>query len=406
MVATINADTTSGVIITSDTSGEIELQADGVTKAKITANGLQDANGASLRGGMYRNLIINGDMQIAQRTTSSTGVTSGESLHTVDRWKVGISNAGTWDITQSTDVPTGQGFGNSLKLDCTTADASLTASDRVRFYQLIEAQNCLGLKNGTSNAEKTTLSFWVKSNKTGTYTVSLYKGDSTARANGLTYTISSADTWEKKTLTFDGDTTGGGIANDNGDGLHVYWYLAVGPNYTSGTFYNGTWGNYVQGDWVSSSQVNLADSTSNYINITGVQLEVGSGASDFEFLPYDVQLARCQRYYEKSYNDGTALGTATTTGAQGAQGAQGQTTTTAVGSYVNFVTQKRTTPTITSYDSAGASGKIDRVAFGAAVNTGNTANIYESGDKGFIGYSASGTAAHSIRMHYTADAEL
>ena len=349
-----------------------------------------------------RNLIINGDMRIAQRGTSFSASTS--ALYCLDRfYYISVAGAGgsVYTITQDTDAPSG--FSNSLKIDVATADTSIAANEGTQIEHRIEAQNLQQLDYGTSDAKSLTLSFWVKSNKTGTYVARILQPDASSRMISQAYTISSANTWEKKTITVSGDTSGV-INDDNGAGLHITWWLTAGTDYQSGSMPTD-WQAYSNGD-TAVGQVNLADSTSNYLNIAGVQLEANTTATDFEHLQYGEQLARCQRYYEKSYNDGTAIGTATTTGAQGAQGAQGETSTTAVASYVNFVTQKRTTPTITSYDSAGASGKIDRVAFGAAANTGNTANIYESGDKGFIGYSASGTAAHSIRMHYTAEAEL
>jgi len=157
----------------------------------------------------------------------------------------------------------------------------------------IEGQNLQHLKFGTSNAESLTVSFWVKSNKTGTYGFRLYEPSNT-RQFPKTYTINSANTWEKKTLTFTGDTTGS-FTNDNSNQLQVEFYLGAGTNYTSGT---------VPSNWESQvtanravGQVNLADSTSNEWYITGVQLEVGTSASDFEFLPFDVNLRRCQRYY-------------------------------------------------------------------------------------------------------------
>ena len=296
MATTINSNTTDGVIITPDTSGEIELQADGVTKAKITANGLQDNNGNSLRGGSFRNLVINGDMQIAQRGTSTTGIT-GTGYYTVDRFSVAISGLGTWTQTQSTDVPTGQGFTNSLKMACTTADASPAVGDYLSIKCGFEGQNLQHLKYGTSSAETMTLTFWVKSNKTGTYNVMGIQDDNSIKLLSLPYTITSADTWEKKTLTIPADVNGN-IDNDNGQGLRLNFYLAAGTNRTSGSN-NTAWGTYVTAN-EAPSQVNLADSTSNYINITGVQLEVGEGASNFEHLPYDVQLQRCQRYYYKT----------------------------------------------------------------------------------------------------------
>ena len=295
MASTINADTTNGVVVTSDTSGEIELQSAGVTKAKVTANGLQDNNGNSLRGGSFRNLLINGDMNIAQRGTSVTGIT-GTDYYTVDRYRLAVNTMGTFTMLQDTDVPTGQGFTTSLKLSCTTADTSPAVGDSINIQHRIEGQNLQHLKFGTSSAESLTLSFWVKSNKTGTYTVWFYQQDDD-RQICPTFTIDSADTWEKKTITVDGDTSGV-IDNNNGDGLRIGFFLGVGSDFTSGTLAS-SWEANVKANRVSSSNVNLADSTSNYINITGVQLEVGEGASDFEFLPYDVQLARCQRYYIK-----------------------------------------------------------------------------------------------------------
>jgi len=181
----------------------------------------------------FRNLIINGDMTVSQRGTTQTGVTSTAYGEWCDRWNFDASSAGTWTLSQSSTVPTGQGFGYSLKYDCTTADASLGASDYVALRALLEAQNLQQLKYGTSNAESLTLSFWVRSNKTGTYIVWFYADDGN-RTISKAYTINSADTWEKKTITIDGDTAGT-INNDNGIGFRVNFFLGAGSNYTSGT---------------------------------------------------------------------------------------------------------------------------------------------------------------------------
>jgi len=332
MASTINADTSNGVIITPDTSGEIELQANGVTKAKVTANGLQDANGNSLRGGMYRNLIINGDMQIAQRGTSVTGV-NGNNIHTVDRWYNIQVNSGVYTHTQDSDVPTGQGFAKSWKIQCTTASSSPASGDLLRVQQTIEAQNLQHLAYGTSSAKTMTFSFWVKSNKTGTYGIWVYQPDS-VRHIGISYTINTANTWEQKTVTIEGDTSGT-INNDNGAGLTIAWYLSAGSDFTSGT-HATSWESVVNANRLPSGQVNFADSTSNYINITGVQLEVGEGASDFEFLPYDVQLQRCQRYYEL-INDSN----------YSSYGVMAGGTSQFFAGYVDYKQIKRATPTIT-----------------------------------------------------------
>ena len=239
----------------------------------------------------FRNLIINGDMSIAQRGTSFSGQTSGAYYN--DRFKTGISNLGTWTISQETDAPTGQGLVKSQKFACTTADASPSAGDFLTYLQAIEGQNLQQIKKGTSSAESLTLSFWVKSNKTGTYISRLYDVDN-QRVISQSYTINSASTWEKKTLTFAGDTSGT-LDNDNGYSFAVEWCLGAGTNYTSGTL-NTSWNSKTDADQFVG-QVNLADSTSNVWYITGVQLEVGTSASDFEFLPYDVNFQRCQRYH-------------------------------------------------------------------------------------------------------------
>ena len=248
---------------------------------------------AGFTGNNFRNIIINGDMSIAQRGTSVTGIT-GSSYNTLDRMRVAAGTAGTWTQSQSTDVPTGQGFANSLKMDCTTANASLSAGSNLQIQQRIEGQNLQYIKKGTSSAESTTASFWVKSNKTGTYICGLRDLDNN-RAISKSYTISSANTWEKKTIIFAGDTTGT-LNNDNGESFRIDFHLVAGSNFTSGTLQT-SWGTRVDANR-AVGQVNLADSTSNYINFTGVQLEAGTTASDFEFLPYDVNLDRCYRYYQ------------------------------------------------------------------------------------------------------------
>jgi len=240
----------------------------------------------------FRNIIINGDMSIAQRGTSTSSIT-GSDYHTVDRFRTAISSLGTFTQSQSTDVPSGQGFAKSLKMDCTTADASPSASDQLIIQQRIEGQNLQYLKKGTANAESLTLSFWVKSNKTGTYVANILDNDNSRQISN-SYTINTSNTWEKKTLTFAGDTTGV-FGNDNNTSIELNFWLGAGSTYTSGTLQT-SWTSTASAD-LAVGQVNLADSTSNEWYITGVQLEAGTTASDFEFLPVDVNLRRCQRYY-------------------------------------------------------------------------------------------------------------
>jgi hypothetical protein len=242
----------------------------------------------------FRNIVINGDMQIAQRSTSVASITSGNSYYTLDRFRVDINSLGTWTMSQSTDVPSGYGFANSLKMDCTTADASPAAGDVLLLQTRFEGQNLQYLKKGTANAQSLTLSFWVKSTKTGTFICNLID-DTNARLNAQSYTVSVSNTWEFKTVTFPADTTGT-LANTNASALSLSFWLGAGTDFTSGTLQT-TWASTVNTNR-AVGQVNVADSTSNDWLITGVQLEAGSQASGFEFMPFDIDLERCLRYFQ------------------------------------------------------------------------------------------------------------
>ena len=340
----------------------------------------------------FRNIIINGDMSVAQRGTSTTGITGG-AYNTADRFYLNMGTAGTWTNTISTDVPTGQGFAKSFKLDCTTANASPSAGSYMTIQQRFEGQNLQYLKKGTSSAESLTLSFWVKSNKTGTY-IALLKDNDNGRDISKSYTISSADTWEKKTITYAGDTTGA-LGNDNGASLMVYFWLVAGSTYQSGS---------LQTSWNSTAdsavgQVNLADSTSNEFYITGVQLEAGDSATPFEHLPFDVNLQRCQRYFEilidgdGDINAGQIIGSSYNS----------------TRNFVNiFMKQiKRADPTISS---SGVGGSIYQDGAGHTVTALNV--TYPDRFSIGLDFTASVTAAQpfhfdpSTTTFITADAEL
>ena len=176
-----------------------------------------------------KNLVINGAMNVSQRSTSVTGVTS-SGYQTVDMFRPSIGTAGTWTITQSTDVPTGYGFANSLKFDCTTADASLAVGDDMSLQYRMEGQDLQTLRKGTGSAVPVTISFWVKSTKTGTFILELIDGDN-SRNISKSYTVSSSNTWEKKEITVEGDTTGA-FDDDNAKSLTLQWWLAAGTNFT------------------------------------------------------------------------------------------------------------------------------------------------------------------------------
>ena len=217
---------------------------------------------------------------------------------TVDRFKVYLYNLGTYTFSQSSTAP--EGFSNSFKVDCTTADASPAATGYFLLRYVMEGQDLQHLQKGTSNALPVTLSFWVKSNVTGTYVISLYDHDNSGRTVSKQYTISSADTWEHKTLTYPADTTGA-FTNDNGLSLQITIWLAGGSNYTSGTL-NETWNSYVAAN-EAVGQTNLASAVNNYWQVTGVQLELGDKATPFEHRSYGEELALCQRYYWRAVTD-------------------------------------------------------------------------------------------------------
>ena len=273
-----------------------------ISTAKIADNAVTEPKTA-WNDVPLRNIVINGDMQVAQRTTGTTGLTSGSNF-VVDRTMWQIGTAGTWTVSQDTDVPTGEGFAKSLKLDCTTANGSLSAGSYGILVQRIEGLNLQHIKKGTANAEDLTLSFWIKTNLNGTYQVNLLDSDNT-RIIGKTYTISSADTWEQKEITFAGDTTGA-LGNDTGNALQIEFWFIAGSTYSGGAVPT-SWEATATTDRCATS-VNLSSSTSNYLNITGLQLEVGTTASNFEFLPYDVNLQRCFRYFENIAANNTIVG--------------------------------------------------------------------------------------------------
>jgi len=302
--------------------------------SKIPSAGFQD-------NVKFRNIIINGDMSIAQRATSATGIGNGDTgYHTVDRWKFFENDSPSYEFTmsQSTDVPSGYGFATSLKMDCTTAEASLAANDLAFLEHYIEGQNVQYLKKGTANAEYVTASFWVKSTKTGTFIVELVDSDN-SRFTNFNYTVNASDTWEKKTVSFVPDTTGT-LDNDNAASLLFRFGLLAGTNFSSGSPSPTTWlANSGNNAKRAANQVNIADNTANNFLITGVQLEAGEVASDFEFLPVDVNLQRCKRYFQNlapTGLDNIRMGI----------GENKNTTTSGV--YIKFEPEMRATPSLSS----------------------------------------------------------
>ena len=250
-------------------------------------------------------IIINGDCVVSQRGTAiADESTSG--VYRVDRMGVILSSIGEFRMQQesiSSGDAYANGFQKAFRIDCVVADASPAASDQATMSYRMEGNTVQAFKKGTSNAQKATLAFWVKCSKTGTAQVNLIDSDNSRMVSG-TYTVSSANTWEKKIINFPADTTGV-LGNDNGESLTLEWALDAGSNYTTGS---------VQTSWGSTNNTNrsvndfaLQDNTANDWSITGIQLEVGEFTSTtippFQFESFEENLDRCQRYYRQLDTD-------------------------------------------------------------------------------------------------------
>ena len=250
-----------------------------------------------------QSIIINGDMSVAQRGTSTTGITTSAGYYASDRYQWAVNHGGTVTITQE-NVASGDafedGFPFSEKIDVTTADASLGAAEYAILRTTLEGQNLQLFKKGTASAEKYTLSFWAKHTKTGTNIVELWDNTNSRNCHA-SYTIDTTNTWEKKVLNFPADTTGV-IANTNAGGMIIGFYVAAGSDFTSGTL-NTTWAANVNANR-AVGQVNNLDNTANNFEITGIQLEVGEYTSatlpPFQHETFGGNLTRCQRYYYKT----------------------------------------------------------------------------------------------------------
>ena len=282
---------TTGINTSIQVGGGVTISESGIEASGI---GITCANINGTQIGGKRNIIINGAMNIAQRGTSSTPTNSGDS-YPIDRFIMQNSNSGAYTVSQSSTAPDNI-FKNSLKLDVTTADTALTAAQYCQFQQRIEAQNLNVVQNFR---QPVTFSFWVRSNKTGNYSFTLQQPDNSNRQMSGQYTINAANTWEKKIITVPADSSGL-VNNDNGSGLIVTWGLAYGSNYNSGSLStNNAFKTYATTDFGAGQEVNILDSTSNEWYLTGVQMEVGTQATDFEHCSVGEELALCMRYFEK-----------------------------------------------------------------------------------------------------------
>ena len=270
---------------------------------------------ASFQQGKGKNYIYNGDTSLCQRATSVANIGNGDSgYHVQDRWKIAEQGSVGGEVTMSraTEVP--DGFQYSMKFDCTTAESAVAADETWWFEQRLEGQDLYAWKKGTSDAVSVTVSFWVNATKTGTNIVSLYDANNT-RHISKSYTVNSSNTWEYKTITFAGDTTG--IFNrDNGTSLSPIFWLAAGSNYTSGTLAT-SWASFTAAN-AAVGQINNLDSTSNNFHITGIQLELGTVATEFQNETYGENFLRCARYYlQRAASSAALYATNTGTGTGG-----------------------------------------------------------------------------------------
>ena len=316
--------------------------------------------------GGRRNIVINGAMQVAQRGTSSTGLGATDGYYTVDRFGLNFSGtASRLTMTQTADAPSG--FANCLKLDCTTADTSIAAAEYIQLHYRIEGQDLQQLKKGTSDAEKITVSFYVKGNASATYTCEIEDVDNN-RYNSQEFSVTTS--WTKVTLTYNADTTGV-LGNDNGQSMAINFWLHVGSNFTSGTHTDNVW-HTTATQRVGDNQTSFADSTDRTFFITGVQMEVGEQATPFEHRSFGEELALCQRYYFVHNPDG--LQTYLYAGAYTAH------TTTALHG-VNFPTTMRSAPTVGSFTTSQLSGMTTNTEVGfcrfvcSATSNGSVAKI-------------------------------
>lgn len=310
-----------------------------------------------------RNLVTNGAMNVAQRGTSTTGITV-LGYYSVDRFAFNVNNLGTWTSERITGAAP-KGFATSHKMTCTTANAGPNQGAYAQILQYIEARNLQHLNYGTNDAEPLIVSFWVKSNKSGSASFEITtKSTGSDKLFSTSYTINSANTWEYKTISIPADTSSA-IDFDNNTGLTLGWWLNSGSNYFGGSY---------QTTWASRTDINrninnlgVGGATSDYFELTGVQLEIGTVATPFENRPIGLEIALCERYYQKGVIYGW-----------GYAGVSGNTR---VASH-NFQSQMRANPSIQFSNGSGnnVSGQtaeaINLQGFGVFTNVISAGNYF------------------------------
>ena len=362
----------------------------------VTVGGTLSATTLNPNNTGFRNRIINGDMRIDQRNAGAAVTTSG--AWPVDRFQAANSTEGNFSAQQNSSVPTG--FIASLRFTTTTQDSSLTTDQQASIFQAIEGTNVSDLGWGTANAKTVTLSFWVRSSLTGTFGGSL-RNSANDRAYPFTYTISAADTWEQKSVTIAGDTSGTWLTN-TGRGIGVAFSMGSGPD-RSGTA--GAWaGSFLVSATGAVSVIGTLNAT---WYITGVQLEAGSTATDFERRPIGTELALCQRYFYKTYETDVAVGTSTPDGAILCETLAAGTLTRLKAFNQRLPVSMRATPTVTTYSQTGTAGRIS--VYSDSAQTLTVSSVSGESTNSLFSYlttTASATAAQTYTFQATASAEL
>jgi hypothetical protein len=400
MPSIINATVTSGLTANSDVSGNLIFQTS--SNNVLTLDSSRNATFVGSVGAPntfgFKNRIINGDMRIDQRNAGSSITPTADGSYTLDRWRLAIAQASKLSFQQNAgSVTPPTGFVKYLGATSQSAYAVLTG-DYFAVYQPIEGLNAYDLAWGTSSAATVTLSFWVRSSLTGTFSGSLYNTAGSTQSYVFNYTINSANTWQQVILTITGPTSGT-WNTDNTEFVQVRFGLGTGTTYSTGT--TGSWvtGNYVQ----SSGSTSVVGTSGATFYITGVQLEKGSQATPFDTRDYGRELIMCQRYYQKSYDIETAAGTATRTGVINWN--WGTMTTYATASIVLPV-RMRASPTVTNYNPDLTNTVGGRYWNGSAevAFTGSLSG-FAAGSSGFT-FAMDATSRSNILFQWTAISEF
>ena len=365
----------------------------------------------NLIGAGRKNMIINGAMQVAQRGTVTGINTATANYGAADRHAFYVNgNGATFTSSQEASGP--PGFTKTTLIDCTTANSSaLTGNQEIKTQYAIEAYDLCGVGFGTTSAQPLTISFWCKTNQTGNFVLWFYRQDGT-RTTSIPVPVHSANTWEYKTVTIQPDTSNT-VAIDNTAGMYVSMILNTGPGYTSGTSPNGNWETIVTVNRHVGCTFTIGNSTSDYFEYTGLQVETGKVATPFEHRSYGEELALCERYYQKSYDKDAYVTGSTSLSSVGAVDHYGSSDATNVLAQVYFRTQMRDAPTVTTYDPNSSNGGnaysgrayINSNSGSASYNT-TTNNIGTTSFRSYVPRNGAAWAAHRLIFQWQADAEL